>query len=96
MYKKNGASAPKIKESDLVLVQPRAMIQLAVARTIRFALTDVKHQVVFLSRVGQKSPPYFRLARDENCLTSVIFAFKAKRRQREADDFKLPVPLFPV
>ena len=35
---------------------------------------------------GCKSPPYFRLARDENCLTSVIFALEFQCRHREADE----------
>jgi len=70
-----------------VPAQLRALITIGGCSNIRCALTDVKHRVVFLSNVGQKSPHLFFVLRGtKNCLTSVIFAFVFRCRHREADD----------
>ena len=63
-----------LKESDVVRVQACAMITIGVCGNIRFALTDVKHRVVFsVSRWTENLHPIFRLARDEKLLDISYF-----------------------
>ena len=45
---------------------------------------------IFRLAGDEKSPPYFSRGGSKNCLTSAVFAFVFRRRQREADIVKSP------
>jgi hypothetical protein len=70
----DGAYAPEKKETNLVPVQPCALITIDGCRPRRSALTDVKHRVVFFVLRGTKIlHPIFRLAGDERLLDISYF-----------------------